>query len=278
MATAAIKTKARLKPLPDFLKLTRSRDLQNVLASSNPPVSPRVYETQFPARLLRFFAKYPPPPSVIAARFGQPVPGPIAAIIGTQNADIVAEAEAEAATTATATTTTTTTDTVTPATASIPPSTSSPTPSSSEATSPTPPSPTPQSTLPLPEPTYANPFLPTKNHITGKYWGPRYGLRQQADLVKLAIAHDVVDLLPYTKKKPEVKLARKMEVAAGLARGVKGTGAGDRVKGKGWERTMKGRLEKRRVAMEGMDALIQEWKQKGHGRGWKKWPSGKSGK
>ena len=71
---------------------------------------------------------------------------------------------------------------------------------------------------------------------------------------------------------------------------VKGTGIGQRVKGKLWERTQKGRLEERKKAMLAMPAMIQEWKQvcfsadfcgraaltiglqKGHGRGWKKWP------
>lgn len=57
---------------------------------------------------------------------------------------------------------------------------------------------------------------------------------------------------------------------------VKGTGEGQKVKGKSWERTMKGRLELRRQAMLNMPQMIQEWKQKGHGRGWKKWPSGKA--
>lgn len=42
---------------------------------------------------------------------------------------------------------------------------------------------------------------------------------------------------------------------------VKGTGVGQKVKGKVWERTLKGRLGARREAMLGMDNLIQEWKQ-----------------
>ncbi|KAJ4400008.1 hypothetical protein N0V91_008983 [Didymella pomorum] len=121
---------------------------------------------------------------------------------------------------------------------------------------------------------FPNPFLPTKNFTTGRWHGPVYGLRKQADLVKLANAHGVVDLLPWTIKKPGEKEARRIE--RGLA--VKGTGEGQRVKGKLWERTLKGRLEMRRQAMLDMPRLIQEWKQKGHGRGWKKWPSGKAKK
>ncbi|KAJ4344533.1 uncharacterized protein N0V89_012276 [Didymosphaeria variabile] len=121
---------------------------------------------------------------------------------------------------------------------------------------------------------YPNPFLPRKNHITGRWYGPVYGLRQQADLVKLAQKHDVLDLLPWTIKKPGAKEQRRIE--RGLQ--VKGTGEGQKVKGKLWERTLKGRLEMRKKAMMEMPALIQEWKQKGHGRGWKKYPSGKKGK
>lgn len=121
---------------------------------------------------------------------------------------------------------------------------------------------------------YPNPFLPTKNFTTGRWHGPAYGLRKQADLVKLAAAHGVVDLLPWTIKKPGEKEARRIE--SGLM--VKGTGEGQRVKGKAWERTLKGRLEVRRQAMLDMPGMIQEWKQKGHGRGWKKWPSSRGKK
>ncbi|KAF1830014.1 hypothetical protein BDW02DRAFT_123588 [Decorospora gaudefroyi] len=121
---------------------------------------------------------------------------------------------------------------------------------------------------------YPNPFLPHKNFATGRWHSPAYGLRKQADLVKLASAHGVVDLLPWTIKKPGEKERRRVE--KGLQ--VKGTGEGQRVKGKLWERTLKGRLEMRKQAMLNMPALIQEWKQKGHGRGWKKWPSSKAKK
>lgn len=107
------------------------------------------------------------------------------------------------------------------------------------------------------EVSFPNPFLPTKNFATGRWHGPVYGLRKQADLVKLADAHGVVDLLPWTIKKPGEKAARRIE--RGLT--VKGTGEGQRVKGKLWERTLKGRLEMRRQAMLDMPRLIQEWKQ-----------------
>ena len=108
---------------------------------------------------------------------------------------------------------------------------------------------------------YPNPFLPSKNFTTGRWHGPAFGLRKQADLVKLAVQHDVVDLLPWTIKKPGEKDARRIE--SGLM--VKGTGEGQKVKGKMWERTLKGRLEMRRQAMLNMPQMIHEWKQVSHG-------------
>lgn len=79
----------------------------------------------------------------------------------------------------------------------------------------------------------------------------------------------MLSLLPPSIKSPEFKEKRREEL--GPLR-VKGTGAGQRVKGKKWERTLKGRLEKRRNAMEDMPRLVSEWKSRGHGRGWRKWP------
>ncbi|KAM0795497.1 hypothetical protein BDR22DRAFT_894191 [Usnea florida] len=120
---------------------------------------------------------------------------------------------------------------------------------------------------PQPRP-YPNPFQPQKQTANGRWRSPVFSLRRQAELVKMARDNGVEDLLPYTTKGTEVRLRKRME--HGLR--VKGTGVGQKVKGKKWERTMKGRLEKRRVAMLGMPQLVQQWKQLGHGRGWKKWP------
>ncbi|KAI9756590.1 MAG: hypothetical protein M4579_003767 [Chaenotheca gracillima] len=117
-------------------------------------------------------------------------------------------------------------------------------------------------------PSFPNPFMPQKHPATGRWHGPVFSLRRQADLVKLARNHGVEELLPYTKKKTGEKLKRREE--SGLR--VKGTGVGERVKGKIWERTLKSRLEKRRQAMLQMPKMIQTWKQRGHGRGWKKFP------
>jgi len=120
---------------------------------------------------------------------------------------------------------------------------------------------------PFADPNY-NPFLPWRNPVTGRWRGARYGLRRQADLCKMARKHGVEELLPWSPKLSWVKEEKKE--LRGLR--VKGTGVGQRVKGHLWERTMKGRLEERRQAMRAMPELIREWKQKGHGRGWKKWP------
>ncbi|PMD51820.1 uncharacterized protein K444DRAFT_544372 [Hyaloscypha bicolor E] len=108
----------------------------------------------------------------------------------------------------------------------------------------------------------------TKHPVTGRWHDPVFSLRRQAELVKLARQHGVEELLPYTVKGTEERLRRRAE--NGLR--VKGTGVGQRVKGKESERTLKGRLEKRRQAMLEMPQMIQTWKERGHGRGWKKWP------
>lgn len=95
-----------------------------------------------------------------------------------------------------------------------------------------------------------------------------YSLRKQADLISLATKHNCLTLLPWSPKLSGT--VQKRTEDEGIR--VKGTGVGQRVKGKLWERTQKGRLEARRQAMEGMDELVKQWKLRGHGRGWKKWP------
>ena len=107
---------------------------------------------------------------------------------------------------------------------------------------------------PLPE--FHNPFMPMKNYVTGRWRGARYGLRIQADLVKLAAAHGVEEFLPYTRKKTGERQRRREE--QGLR--IKGTGVGQKVKGRKWERTMASRLDKRRKAMLRMPKMIYHWK------------------
>jgi len=117
-----------------------------------------------------------------------------------------------------------------------------------------------------------NPFLPFKNPSTGNWHGRHYSLRRQAELFKLATEHAVLPLMPASPKHPEVKEIKRIE--HGLR--VKGTGVGQRVKGKYWERTLRTRLETRRRAMEAMPDMVNLWKERGHGRGWKKFPRGKN--
>ncbi len=119
-----------------------------------------------------------------------------------------------------------------------------------------------------PLPTPPNPFLPWRNQDTGRWRGAVVPLRRQADLVKLAKKHGVETLLPPGRKSTAFKEQRILE--KGLR--VKGTGEGQKVKGHKWERTMNTTLEKRRKAMEEMPEMIRLWKQRGHGRGWKKYP------
>lgn len=82
-----------------------------------------------------------------------------------------------------------------------------------------------------------SPFKPHKHPITGKWHDPVFSLRRQAELCKLARQHGVEELLPLSVKSTEEKLRKRME--NGLR--VKGTGVGQRVKGKESERTLKAR-------------------------------------
>ncbi|KAK5082711.1 54S ribosomal protein L25, mitochondrial [Lithohypha guttulata] len=114
-----------------------------------------------------------------------------------------------------------------------------------------------------------NPFLPYKNPATGRWRGPTISLRRQAELFKLARVYGVEPLLPASRKSSEFKQTRILE--RGLA--VQGTGEGKHVKGHKWERQMGVTLERRITAMEKMPALIREWRMRGNGRRWKKYPA-----
>ena len=109
---------------------------------------------------------------------------------------------------------------------------------------------------PLEQHNFRNPFRAHKHPVTGVWQSPRFSLRQQADLVKLARDNGVEELLPYTPKKTDVRLKKREQL--GLR--VKGTGEGQRVKGKLEERTMRDRLYRRRKAMLEMPAMIERWK------------------
>lgn len=79
-----------------------------------------------------------------------------------------------------------------------------------------------------------NPFLPMKHPVTGRWHDPKYSLRRQAELVKMAREHGVEELLPFTPKGTEERLRKRVEL--GLR--VKGTGVGQKVKGHKHERQL----------------------------------------
>lgn len=221
-----------------------------------------------PRRLRYFFTKYPPQYySAAVAPRPQPATteGTTASAegTGTGTQSETPAAEATPATTPTPTTQATTTE---PA-STTPPTTTDPTDPES---APTPYTASPNTRTPKSDPLNRpsrlflhsdperpNPFLPRKNFRTGKWFGPQYGLRKQADMVKLAIRHGVEELLPPGKKSSEYKMMRRAE--RGLA--VKGTGVGHNVKGHKWERTLEERLEERKKAMVEMPELINTWKE-----------------
>ncbi|KAH6650662.1 hypothetical protein F5144DRAFT_617471 [Chaetomium tenue] len=79
-----------------------------------------------------------------------------------------------------------------------------------------------------------NPFRPLRHPVTGKWHDPKYSLRRQAELVKMARKHGVEELLPEGPKSTEVRLRKRVEL--GLR--VKGTGVGQKVKGHKHERQL----------------------------------------
>ncbi|KAH6690449.1 hypothetical protein F5X68DRAFT_229766 [Plectosphaerella plurivora] len=112
-----------------------------------------------------------------------------------------------------------------------------------------------------------NPFSPQKHPVTGKWHDPIFSLRRQAELVKLAREHGVEELLPKTVKGTEYRIAHRVE--HGLR--VKGTGVGQKVKGRAHERASIAKMEGRREAMLKMPDLVREWKKVGKYR-WKNFP------
>ncbi|PGH28002.1 hypothetical protein AJ80_00257 [Polytolypa hystricis UAMH7299] len=118
------------------------------------------------------------------------------------------------------------------------------------------------------DPEYPNPFLPFKNPETGRWRGSAISLRTQNDLVKIANKNGVEELLPPGRKATVFKEVRSLE--KGLR--IKGTGVGQKVKGHKWERMLDVKLDVRKKAMMEMPDMIRTWKQRGHGRGWKKYP------
>jgi large subunit ribosomal protein L25 len=188
-----------------------------------------------PPRLMNFFAKYPP--KLYSAKYtGESIP-----LTRTQKKSQQSNAPSSALAASTASIT----------------SSSDPNTPMLESTS-TPPPETPSSApVPPADDLRPNPFLPWHNPKTGRWRGPPFSLRRQAELVKIAQKYGVESLLPAGRKSSAFKEARLLE--KGLR--VKGTGEGQRVKGHKWEREMPAKLEARRKAMEAMPELIRSWKE-----------------
>jgi large subunit ribosomal protein L25 len=98
---------------------------------------------------------------------------------------------------------------------------------------------------------FVNPFRSQKHAVTGNWHDPIFSLRRQADLAKLARKYGVEQLLPPTIKSSDERLRRRVE--NGLR--VKGTGIGQKVKGKASERTLKGRYV--------LKIILSEWREEG---------------
>ncbi|KKY25160.1 putative 60s ribosomal protein l25 [Phaeomoniella chlamydospora] len=220
--------------------------------------------TSLPPRLINFFARYPP--SIYSAKYGK-VPSPPltrpqarasrAAAAGPTSSESSSSPLASAAPILTTQPISSSTESTT-----LPPQETSTT---ATISSPTVPPPPPLTTTEASEP--YNPFLPWKNPVTGRWRGPAYSLRRQAELVKIARTYGVEELLPPSRKASAFK-----EAKAELGLRVRGTGEGQRVKGHKWERMKGVQLAERKKAMEGMPELIRLWKQRGHGKWWKKYP------
>jgi len=99
-----------------------------------------------------------------------------------------------------------------------------------------------------------NPFQSTKHPITGKWHDPKYSLRRQAELVKLARNHGVEELLPFTVKGTEYRLSKRVEL--GLR--VRGTGVGQQVKGHKHERQL-GAKYVAALLLARLEVLVMFW-------------------
>jgi large subunit ribosomal protein L25 len=56
---------------------------------------------------------------------------------------------------------------------------------------------------------FQNPFKPVRDARSGRFHGPRYSLRQQADIIKLAMRYGVAELLPPSDKMDKLMYGKK---------------------------------------------------------------------
>jgi hypothetical protein len=94
----------------------------------------------------------------------------------------------------------------------------------------------PVSTVFLP---FQNPFKPSKDPRSGRFHAPRYSLRRQADLIKLALRFGVAELLPPSVKMNRLLYGKKRPMAGTL-----------KPKGTFEERTRKDYVEKKQKSLE----------------------------
>ena len=86
---------------------------------------------------------------------------------------------------------------------------------------------------------FQNPFKPHRDPRTGKIHGPRYSLRRQADIIKLAMRFGVADLLPPSEKMNRLLYGKKRPMAGTI-----------RPKGTYEERTRQTYVEKKQKSLE----------------------------
>ncbi|OSX60875.1 hypothetical protein POSPLADRAFT_1070424 [Postia placenta MAD-698-R-SB12] len=136
-----------------------------------------------------------------------------------------------------------------------------------------------------------NPFLPHKNPDTQRWAPPKYSLRRQAELIKLARASNTLHLLPPGPKLGPSALQSLTAGSSGVSsssapgteevwtqevewegeikeKAVPGADVGNRLyaakrrmfKGHKWERTKEKREETRKMLMKGMKQRIERFK------------------
>ena len=86
---------------------------------------------------------------------------------------------------------------------------------------------------------FQNPFKPTRDPRSGKFHAPRYSLRRQADIIKLAMRFGVAELLPPSAKMDKLLNGRKRPMAGTL-----------KPKGSYEERTRRQYVERKQKSLE----------------------------
>lgn len=94
----------------------------------------------------------------------------------------------------------------------------------------------------------ANPFLPNRHPITGRTHEPRYSLRRQSDLYKLAYKFGIADLMPSLANNKKFYLEKQQ--SSPILKGVLYP------KGHKWERTYADRKKKIEDALAAADDVL----------------------